>query len=213
MERVAEIGTSLPGRNCGHCGFATCAELADLIARKPSARRRCIYLPVPLVVEPATNHEQETWRDLLGRDYQMVLEPYPEDPGPREQILPFDPSPGEQAEMKAGDVLCGRPAGIGCPVTHFGRLMAPADARSGALTWCLVGPVVSRNARSTEIGDYDIVAYEGLVRATRATPQAGHRFHFMPALCMLRARHSGVMTSAMPTAAGWRVRFEEIALA
>jgi uncharacterized Fe-S cluster-containing protein len=90
--------------------------------------------------------------------------------------------------------------------------MVPPDARSGELTWCVVGPAASRGD-AIEIGDYHIVAYEGLVRLTRVTPQVGGRFFFKPAYCMLQARHSGVLSFAAQTAAGWRVRFEGIAIA
>jgi uncharacterized Fe-S cluster-containing protein len=213
--RLDEITASLPGRDCGECGFPTCAGLAEMVARSPLARRRCVHLGVPIsLMRPGeAQAPPEQWLDLLGREYQMVLEPFAHDPGPREQVLPFNPLLAERLALKAGDIVFGRPAGVGCPVLHVGRLMAPPDARSGELTWCVVGPAVSRGAESIEIGDYHIVAYEGLVRLTRVTPQVGGRFFFKPAYCMLQARHSGVLSFAAQTAAGWRVRFEGIAIA
>jgi uncharacterized protein len=214
MQRpLAEILATLPGKDCGQCGFKTCAGLAELILRDPRARARCVHLGLAARLGPVVPVvPDETWHDLLGREYQMVMEPFPEDPGPREYILPFNPALAERLGLKQGDVLFGRPAGVGCPVTHVGRLMAPPDALSGALTWCVVGPIAARMEHGIEIGDYHIIAYEGVVRATRVAPQVGGRYLFKPALCMLQSRHSGVVSFAAQRADGWRVRFEGIAI-
>jgi uncharacterized Fe-S cluster-containing protein len=143
----------------------------------------------------------------------MVLEPFEDDPGPREHILPFNPLLAERMELAVGDTVYGRPAGVGCPVTHVGRLMAPPDPLSGSFVWCIVGPVEGRAAAAREIGGYHIIAYEGMVRQTRVAPQVGGRYFFKPAYCMLQSRHSGVVSFAARSAAGWRVRFEGIAIA
>jgi uncharacterized Fe-S cluster-containing protein len=209
--RVLEIALTLPGKNCGQCGFPTCTGLAEAIARDPDARRRCVYLGAPVPMQPPSL--ENDWHDLLGREYQMVLEPYAEDPGPREQILPFNPALAERLGLESGDVLFGRPAGVGCPVTHVGRLMGPPDPLSGVLVWCVVGPAAARAAHATEIGGYHIIAYEGFVRTTRVAPQVGGRYFFKPAYCMLQSRHSGVVSFAARSADGWRVRFEGIAIA
>jgi uncharacterized Fe-S cluster-containing protein len=212
--RIAEIVATLPGKDCGQCGFRTCTGLAELILRDPRARRRCVHLGPDAEAVPQVPQARETsWHDLLGREYQMVLEPFSEDPGPREHILPFNPILAERLGLKQGDILFGRPAGVGCPVTHAGRLMDPPDALSGALVWCVVGPLAAREAHAVEIGSYHIIAYEGLVRETRVTPQVGGRYFFKPALCMLQSRHSGVVSAAAHRPDGWRVRFEGIAIA
>jgi uncharacterized Fe-S cluster-containing protein len=214
MERcVAEIAATLPGKDCGQCGFKTCAGLAELIAHDPTARRRCVHLVAGAAIATPLAVSDETWRDLLGREYEMVLEPFVGDPGPRENILPFNPLLAERLELREGDTLFGRPAGVGCPVTHVGRLMVPPDPLSGALVWCVVGPAAAREGRAVEIGHYHIIAYEGLVRTTRVAPQVGGRYFFKPAYCMLQSRHSGVVSFAAQHADGWRVRFEGIAIA
>jgi uncharacterized Fe-S cluster-containing protein len=207
QRQLAEILATLPGKDCGQCGFRTCAGLAELILRDPAARRRCVHLGPGTLAAPET-----AWRDVLGREYEMVMEPFPEDPGPRERILPFNPALAERLGLKPGDVLFGRPAGVGCPVTHVGRLMQPPDPLSGALVWCVVGPLAARADHGIEIGDYHIVAYEGLVREARVAPQVGGRYFFKPALCMLQSRHSGVVSFAARRAEGWHVRFEGIAI-
>ena len=213
-QRVAEIAATLPGKDCGQCGFKTCAGLAELILHDPGARRRCVHLQPGAAAMPQTAPEPETvWHDLLGREYLMVLEPFPEDPGPREHILPFNPALAERLGLKAGDILFGRPAAVGCPVTHVGRVMEAPEPLSGALVWCVVGPMAAREARGVEIGGYHTIAYEGMVRQTRVVLQVGVRYFFKPALCMLQARHSGVLSAAAHRPEGWRVRFEGIAIA
>ncbi|MEZ5444987.1 MAG: (Fe-S)-binding protein [Gammaproteobacteria bacterium] len=211
--RIAEIVATLPGKDCGQCGFRTCAGLAEVILHDPGARRRCVHLGPGAQAAPRAVAVAETaWHDILGREYQMVLEPFPEDPGPRENILPFNPALAERLGLERGDIVFGRPAGVGCPVTHVGRLMDAPDPLTGALVWCVVGPVAARAAHAIEIGGYHIIAYDGLVRETRVTPQVGGRYYFKPALCMLQSRHSGVVSFAAQRPDGWRLRFEGIAI-
>jgi uncharacterized Fe-S cluster-containing protein len=213
--RVERILAGLPGKDCGQCGFSACAGLAGVIARDPDARRRCVHLPTAEArVAPAgAGAEPETWHDLLGREFDLLLEQFPEDPGPRERILPFDPGLARRLGLAEGDICFGRPAAVGCPVTHVGRLMRPPDPLSGALLWCVIGPVAGRTARAIEIGDYQIIAYEGLVRRFRSPPQVGGRYFFMPACCMLQSRHSGVVSFAARRGDAWHVRLEGIAIA
>lgn len=224
MEReVTEMAATLPGKDCGQCGFRTCAGLARLILDDPSARGRCVHLQATAPAAPATYGAagapgagpfpvEGAWLDALGREFEMVMEPFPDDPGPREEILPFNPALAGRLRLRRGDVIFGRPAAVGCPVTHVGRLMQDPDPVSGTLTWCIVGPAVARNEQAVEIGGYHIIAYEGLVRATRTAPQVGGRYFFKPALCMLQSRHSGVVSFAAHRSDGWRVRFEGIAI-
>lgn len=213
MERgIAEIVATLPGKDCGQCGYRTCVGLAQAIAIDPRQRHRCVFQgPQPATAIAAPG--ETSWYDLLGREYQMVMEPFPEDPGPREQILPFNPALSERLGLKRGDIVFGRPAAVGCPVTHVGRLMEDPDPLSGALVWCVVGPAAARDGHGVEIGSYHIIAYEGLVREARETPQVGGRYFFKPAMCMLQSRHSGVVSFAGRRAEGWHVRFEGIAIA
>jgi len=222
--RVAEIVATLPGKDCGQCGFRTCAGLAERIRDEPAARRRCVYLPAPGQALPPdaapgldrlrqSSDDGIEWRDALDREFQMVMEPFPDDPGPREEILPFNPALVGRLGLKRGDVVFGRPAAVGCPVTHVGRLMQDPDPVSGTLVWCVVGPAVAREEHGAEIGGYHIIAYEGLVRLTTVAPQVGARYFFKPALCMLQSRHSGVVSFAAHRPGGWRVRFEGITIA
>ena len=206
----------LPGKNCGQCGFPDCAGLAALAARQPEALRRCVYLPAEPPAAPppddAAPASDAAWTDMLGRDFDFVLEPFPEDPGPRETILPFNPANAERLGVREGDVLLGRPAWVGCPVTHAGRVMAAPDRLNGTIEWCVVGPLAARGG-AIEIGQYNPVAYEGLVRTRRVGLDIGRRYFFLPQRCMLQSRHSGVVTALARRPDGLQVRLEGIWIA
>lgn len=218
MQRtLEEIVALLPGKDCGQCGFRTCRELAAHLLAHPADIHRCVHLDagqrLRLRIPPVTvelKPEDITWQDLLGRDYTFVLEPFPEDPGPREVILPFNPGNVERLGIRTGDVLYGRPAQTGCPVTHVGRVMDAPDLLNALVTWCVVGPLAARAAKSIEIGNYTPMAYLGLVRHTRVELQLGRRYHFLPGLCMLQSRHSGVIAELARRPDGARVRLEGI---
>jgi uncharacterized Fe-S cluster-containing protein len=158
---------------------------------------------------PLPENSQIPWKDLLGRDYDFVLEQFPGDPGPRETILPFNPTNVERLGIKKGDVLYGRPAWVGCPVSHVGVVVEEPDYFNGTLVWCVVGPLAARQG-GTEIGSYNPVAYEGLVRQTRTELQVGRRYYFLPRRCMLQSRHSGLASAVARRDDGVRVRMEGI---
>ena len=86
-----------------------------------------------------TPHEEKTtWVDMLNREYDFVLEALPEDPGPREEILPFNPGDVEKLGIKKGDVLVGQPAWVGCPASSVRQgagclnLVSPRRSHAGS---------------------------------------------------------------------------------
>lgn len=208
-----EILRGLPGKDCGQCGFKTCAALAEHLVSHPADIRRCVYLPLQQAagMSPVMplGEEDITWRDMLNRDYDMILEQFPEDPGPREVILPFNPANTLRLGIGVGDILFGRPAWVGCPVTHVGRVMEPPDPLNGTIVWCVVGPLAARQ-HSIEIGQYNPIAYEGIVRHTRVPLEIGRRYYFLPRACMMQSRHSGVASAVARRENGFRVRLEGI---
>lgn len=208
---VRGILEKLPGKNCGQCGFKTCAALAEFVAVHPDALKRCIYLGQPgaMAVNLPAPDENITWKDMLGREYEFVLEPFPEDLGPRETIVPLNPLNVERLAVKKGDVLYGRPVMTGCPVTHVGVVVEEPDYLNGAIVWCIVGPMAARE-RGREIGYYHIIAYEGIVRHARQELQIGQRYFFFPRMCMLQSRHSGLVNALAKRESGMRVRVEGI---
>ena len=218
MQRtLEEIAALLPGKDCGQCGFQTCRGLAGHLLTHPADIRRCVHLDAEssrhFRIPPVTRElrpQDITWQDLLGRDYDFVLEPFPEDPGPREVILPFNPINVERLGIRKDDILFGRPAQAGCPVTHVGRVMEEPDLLNGLVTWCVVGPLAAREVEAVEMGSYTPMAYLGLVHHTRVELQLGRRYHFLPGLCMLQSRHSGVIAELARRPDGTRVRLEGI---
>jgi len=207
---IDEIVPKLPGKDCGLCGYRTCRELAEVILTDPDAMKRCVYLESHKEYQaPEAVEGEVTWKDVLGRDYDFVLNKFPEDPGPRETILPFNPTNVEKLKIKKGDVLFGRPASTGCPVTHVGVVVDEPDYFNGLVAWCIVGPIQARE-RGINIGCYTPVAYEGIVKQTRVELQIGKRYNFLPRYCMLQSRHSGLINMIRKTNDGYRVRLEGI---
>ena len=207
-----EIAALLPGKNSGLCGFRTCADLARAAVTNPELLKRCVFLEEYALQPPAPDSGAggATWHDLLGREFDFVLERLADDPGPREHILLANPANLERLHIRKGDVLCGRPAlGVGCPVTHCGVVVQEPDYFNGAVVWCVVGPISGRE-RGIDIGYYQIIAYEGLVRETKGELGFGERHYFLPRYCMLQARHSGLINAISKTADGYHVRLEGI---
>jgi uncharacterized Fe-S cluster-containing protein len=230
---------SLPGLNCGLCGFRTCEEMAERLQREPKFIERCIHLsPDRLPAPPAAGDTPAvasappgtapcgscvssrevtlaqsrlapTWRDTLGREFDFYLEHFPEDPGPREIMLPHNPMLTREMNIQPGDVLIGRPLGMscGCPITHCGVAMQ-VDPRTGVIVWCVTGPLNPRQKGFKDLGYYIAEGYEGLVSQTRAELKIGMRYFFQPRMCMLQWRHSGLVNFMNRTSDGIQVRLE-----
>ena len=146
------------------------------------------------------------WCDSLGRDIDFYLEHFPEDPGPREIILPHNPSITREMDIQVGDVLIGRPLGMscGCPITHCG--VADVDHRDRAMTWCVTGPLQPRQQGYKDLGYYIAEGYEGMARHSDVDIRT--RYFFQPRMCMLQWRHSGLVNYMNRTPAGLQIRLE-----
>ena len=151
----------------------------------------------------------ENWCDTLGREFDFVLEPFPEDPGPREIILPHNPLLTRELDVQPGDILVGRPLGMscGCPITHCGVAMQ-VDQRTGVIVWCVTGPLRPRQEGYKDLVYYIAEGYEGLVQRTRCEIKIGFRYLFKPGRCMLQWRHSGLVNYVSRTPTGLQVRVE-----
>jgi len=144
---------------------------------------------------PVSGRPQQTpWHDSLGREFDFYLEHFPEEPGPREIILPHNPLITREMEVQVGDILIGRPLGMscGCPITHCGVAME-VDRRTGVIVWCVTGPLGPRQHGFKDLGYYIAEGYEGLVKETRCELKVGMRYYFQPQMCMLQWRHSGLL--------------------
>lgn len=233
------LDVTLPGLDCGLCGYRTCDEFRGLLAKSPEMIRRCIHLSKdragqgcgPSVDTAAdvrtcgscaaacgadikvfartTQAPTPTWRDSLGREFDFYLEHFPEDPGPREIILPHNPAITREMDVRVGDILIGRPLGMscGCPITHCG-VATDVDARTGVIVWCVTGPLGPREKGFKDLGYYIAEGYEGLVKDSRCELKIGMRYFFQPRMCMLQWRHSGLVNYLSRNADHWQVRLE-----
>ncbi len=229
----------LPGLNCGLCGLRTCDDLATRIRTEPQWLERCIHLSADRVARPDTQAPSpqriplpvesscsscavsaepqaakaglpgSSWVDTLGRPFDFYLEHFPEDPGPREVILPHNPILTREMDVKRGDILIGRPLGMscGCPITHCG-VVTDVDPRTGVIVWCVTGPLGPRANGFKDIGYYVAEAYEGLITDARLEIRIGARYFFQPRMCMLQWRHSGLVNYLNRTPTGLQVRVE-----
>jgi len=152
---------------------------------------------------------ENSWQDSLGRDFDFFLEYFPEDPGPREIILPHNPMLTREMDIQPGEILIGRPLGMscGCPITHCG-VVQDADHRTGVINWCVTGPLHPREKGYKDIGYYIAEGYEGLVTEARCKITLGRRYFFQPRMCMLNWRHSGLVNYVNRTPTGLQVRIE-----
>jgi uncharacterized Fe-S cluster-containing protein len=174
--------------------YDTCAEMGDAA-------------PCHLMNARAT--AENPWVDSLGRDFDFYLEHFPEEPGPREIILPHNPAITRELNVQVGDTLIGRPLGMscGCPITHCGVCM-DVDHRTGVMAWCVTGPLKPRQSGYKDLGYYIAEGYEGLVNDARGELQIGRRYFFQPRMCMLQWRHSGLLNYLNRTGNQWQVRLE-----
>lgn len=227
MREVSKV--ELPGLDCGLCGFKHCEELERELVLRPELLKRCIHLcdervdarsgkAAPILnVPPAVPAPRTVPRpaggvpfvDTLGRDFDFYLEHFPEDPGPREIILPHNPMITRELPVKKGDILIGRPLGMscGCPITHCGVAME-VDQRTGVIVWCVTGPLAPRSQGYKDLGYYIAEGYEGLIKETKAEIKIGCRYYFQPRMCMLQWRHSGLVNFMNRTPTGIQVRLE-----
>ena len=231
------LNIELPGLDCGMCGYRTCRELREQLTAKPELIRRCIPLSenrVPVepkslpVVTPSRLEARETscgtctrpvrgtprpeqlpWHDSLGREFDFYLEHFPEEPGPREIILPHNPLITREMDIQVGDILIGRPLGMscGCPITHCGVAMS-VDKRTGVIVWCVTGPLNPRQKGFKDLGYYIAEGYEGLINEARCEIKIGLRYYFQPRMCMLQWRHSGLVNFLNRTSTSYQVRVE-----
>lgn len=227
----------LPGLNCGLCGYRSCEEFSVRLRSEPELIKRCLHLskdqvsaapsqatiPVRTACEPTAcgtcgscaeavpskPASETSWQDSLGREFDFYLEHFPEEPGPREIIIPHNPMITREMNIQVGEVLIGRPLGMscGCPITHCG-VAVEVDQRTGVIVWCVTGPLRPRQEGYKDLGYYIAEGYEGLISEARCEIKIGMRYYFQPRMCMLQWRHSGLVNYLNRTPEGLQVRVE-----
>lgn len=201
-----------PGHEQGRAESLADPRLTACSACSAGAGLACAGAPAATAsMAPAAGGVAESplWRDSLGREFDFYLEHFPEDPGPREIIIPHNPMITREMDVQVGDVLIGRPLGIscGCPITHCG-VAVKVEARTGVIVWCVTGPLQPRQHGYKDLGYYIAEGYEGLVRDSRADLRIGMRYFFQPRMCMLQWRHSGLVNYINRSGAELQVRLE-----
>jgi len=217
---VSKINDLLPQLDCGACGYKTCNAFADFINTNPDELKRCIHLngKTNELKDVLSCHSCNTvgmgnklgWKDSLQREFDFILDCFENEPGPKETILPYNPTLVKELGIKKGDILIGRPMGMscGCPVTHCG-IVTDVDPRNGVIYWCVTGPLKPRSQSFIDIGFYVSQAYEGIIKETNVEIKLGCRYWFLPRRCMLQWRHSGLVNAVTRLKdGGYKVRVE-----
>jgi uncharacterized Fe-S cluster-containing protein len=202
-------------KRCIHLSDDRVGQSPSMVAAAPSKPEACGSCAAAcgpaLNVLPSRERPAAplAWRDSLGREFDFYLEHFPEDPGPREIILPHNPLLTRELDVKVGDILIGRPLGMscGCPITHCG-VAVDVDMRTGVMVWCVTGPLGPRQKGFKDLGYYIAEGYEGLVTDSRCDLKIGMRYFFQPRMCMLQWRHSGLINYLSRNADQWQVRLE-----
>ena len=209
----------LPNLNCGLCGFKSCDEMKIKLKKNPELIERCVILSSAKIkkekhIAPCFScqnslTEKITWKDSLQREYDFVLDHFPEDPGPREIIHLHNPSIIEKLDIKIGDILIGRPLGMscGCPITHCGEAIK-VEKEFGVITWCVTGPLNPRQKKYKNLGYYSAEGYEGIVKESQKELKIGMRYYFLPRRCMLQWRHSGLLNFLNKSSNEYQIRVE-----
>jgi uncharacterized Fe-S cluster-containing protein len=226
METTTSCNTSktselLPNLNCGACGYKSCDDFAIAVDKAETELKKCIH--VKQTVANASIHknclncmvgenlgEKLEWKDSLKREFDFILDIFEGEPGPKETILPYNPTLVKELEIKKGDVMIGRPMGMscGCPVTHCG-VVSDVDARNGVIHWNVTGPLRPRSEGFVDIGYYVSQAYEGIIKESKEEIKLGRRYWFLPRRCMLQWRHSGLVNAVTKLRDGsYKVRIE-----
>ncbi len=200
-----------PGKDCGACGAPTCEAFIALVREGEKDLLDCVFYSTDLAPSRFESETRHTGRDILGTEYDFILEPLPGEVSARKIILPFRPDLVEKWEIVPGDIVVGRPAGAGCPVQHVLSVIR-ANPVTGLLTCLVVGPRASRGGEFKEIEAYHIVGFEGISRTVRREPTFGMRQRFLPGSCMMNLAHTGVVNMVLAQSSGLHVRVENIRL-
>jgi uncharacterized Fe-S cluster-containing protein len=213
---------ALPKLDCGACGYKSCKDFANEVDNGNEKLNKCIHIADKVdnnngskecficAKEGTGMGDKLDWKDNLKRDFDFILDCFPNEPGPKETILPYNPTLVKDLGVKKGDVMIGRPMGMscGCPITHCG-VVSGVDARNGVIYWNVTGPLRPRTEGFVDIGFYVSQAYEGIIKETREKIELGRRYWFLPRRCMLQWRHSGLVNAVTKLPDGsYKVRIE-----
>lgn len=159
--------------------------------------------------QQSTGETVDTGRDVLGNDYDFILNPLPGEISARKIVLPFRADMVEKLQIKAGDLVVGRPMGAGCPIPHVLKVIQ-ADEVTGLLYTWVVGPKYSREDDVKDITAYHMIGFEGIAKVALKEPVLGCRMTFLPGFCMMHLNHTGLINMVLKKKAGYHIRIEDI---
>lgn len=199
-----------PGKNCGLCGAQKCKDFLRLVQAHEKTHEDCPYYSKTAqhnMEKPDLHYYPE--KDVLGHDYDFVLNPLPGEISARKIVLPFRSDLVEKLSIQKGDYVLGRPMGAGCPIPHILQVIE-ADYISGVLYTWVVGPKYSREAEIKDVAAYHMIGFEGVAANIRKKPSFGCRVSFLPGFCMMALNHTGLVNMLLQKSCGLHLRIEDI---
>lgn len=197
-----------PGKDCGACGAASCADFLMLLSRGEKMRVDCPFSTECAGSTPGGDSKY-SGTDVCGKSYDFVIGPLANEPSARKIILPFRADLVERWNIGKGDIVLGRPMGQGCPVQHVLQVL-DANPVTGVLTCHTVGPRAAREGTVKDVQAYHVVGFEGIATTISRAPEFGLRQPFLPSFCMMHLTHTGVVNMVLEKSTGLHVRVEDI---
>lgn len=197
-----------PGKDCGACGAASCADFLMLLSRGEKVQEDCPFRGECAGSTPPRDTAY-SGIDVCGKPYDFIIGPLGDEPSARKIILPFRADLVERWNIKKGDIVLGRPMGAGCPVQHVLRVI-DANPVTGVLTCHTISPLNARNGEVKEVQAYHVIGFEGIATVIKRAPEFGRRQPFLPSFCMMHLAHTGVVNMVLERSTGLHVRVEDI---
>lgn len=196
-----------PGRDCGACGYPLCADFVTALESGDRSPHDCPYY----LTQGTCQLEPVSYSgvDVTGKEYDFVLKAFPGEPSARKYIVPFRADLVEKWDIKAGDLVTGRPAGPGCPLYHALRVLS-ANQIAGVLECHTVGPLAARSEEVHDVQAYHVHAFEGIAQTIKRAPVLGIRQLFLPGYCMIDLAHTALVNMILQKKEGLHIRLEDI---
>lgn len=200
-----------PGKNCGLCGEKNCRSFIRMVNQQRKEYDDCPYYQEGLPKNPAEHLTEANYKkhDVLGNEYDFILQPLLGEPSARKIVLPFRGDLVEKMNIQAGDYLVGRPMGAGCPIPHVLQVIK-AEAVTGLLYTWVVGPKYSRDKEIKDLVAYHMIGFEGIISNVNRVPLFGERVTFLPGFCMMNLNHTGLVNMILNKSWGQHIRIEDI---
>lgn len=195
-------------RNCGMCRSATCQQFKKEVEAGIKSQHECPYTMEDTQIK-YRNISGIEYCDFHGNEFDFILKSVGNEISTRKIIRPFRVELIDTLEIKKDDYIIGRPIGAGCPVYHVLNVYK-VDYLTGLLFSWVVGPLVSREKSTKDIGGYQMVGFEGIASQINRNPEIGKQAIFLPGFCMLRLNHKGLVNMILDKKEGPLVRIEDI---